>query len=138
MKIIDNVKMPGYVQWCTKFVRKVLSKIHLTVNGEEIDTVKIVDMDEYHLFLVINDRPFVIRIFNYIPAGYDKNDECCSAVLTYVLFVHTPDFEKIECGEVKDQSTAICGGQLKVHWSNDQEKFDRELRRYNKLHNMTE
>lgn len=136
MRVIDSVKMPGFSQWCTKFVRKAISKIHLTVNGEEIDTIEIVDLDKYHIFLSSNGGPFVIKIFNYIPNGYDENNECCAAVATYVIFVHTPDFEKIECGEIKDHGTALCGGQIQINWSNDPEKYDREVRRFNKLHGL--
>ena len=61
MRVIDNVKLPGFVQWCSNFVKRVILPTQLHIDGKKVDTVEIVDIDEkthisVHLRSVIHHK----------------------------------------------------------------------------------
>jgi len=133
MNVIDSVKKPRFVQWCSKFVSEAISKMPPINKRTEIDAVEIVGLDKYHIYLTIDGRPFAIWLVNYIPTGYDENHNCCAALDTYIVFYHTPDLDKILRGEIKDHGVSICGGQVPITWSNDPELYEQELHEYRKF-----
>lgn len=135
MKVIDSVKMPGFVQWCANFVKRVILAAHLQIDGKDVDTVEIVEIEDKRIYLSICGLPFIIRTWNYIPCEQDEQGMTCGEQVEYTLFL---DQEYTVDGVTSLNGRPIHGGVRKIRWSNDPDRFEREVRRYNKIHGTNE
>jgi len=136
MKVIDNVKLPGYAQWCPNFVKRVLAPIHLHINTNEIDTAEIVDIDGHRIYLSICGLPFIIRTWNYIPCEKDSNGMTCGEKVEYTLFFAGKEYT-LPNGLVSGNGEPMSSGVLKIKWSNNEALRQKEVEEYNKLHGVS-
>lgn len=117
MRVIDSVKLPDYSQWCSSFVEDIISEIKLSIGGQEVETVQIVDIDGKRIYLSICGVPFIIRTWDYIPCEYDKKGKPCGENVRYTLFLdrehYLPDGTQSMNGE------PLCSGVKTIHWSNE-------------------
>ena len=135
MKVIDNVKMPGYAQWCPNFVKRVINRVRLEMNGKAVDTVEIVDVDDQCIYLTIGGMHFIIRMWNCIPCEYDENVMVCAEMMEYVLFCADVEYA------LTDTTFCLYGkpidyGVLKIRWTNSESRRRKEIEAYKKLHNI--
>lgn len=135
MKVIDSVRMPGFVQWCANFVKRVIMAAHLQIDGKDVDTVEIVGIEDKRIYLSICGIPFIIRTWNYNPCERDNHGMICGEQVEYTLFV---DQEYTVNGVRSMNGKPLCDGVRKIRWSNDPDRFEREVRRYNKMHGTNE
>lgn len=135
MKVIDTIKKPGYCQWCGNFVRKIFTKINLLRDGESVKLVQITGADAEHIHVLVDDIPFIVRTWNHIPCEFDENHLCCAETITYSLFLPDPKYNGAYNG-LSEYGTQLSGGVSIVRWTNDPQKREREVQRYNKLHNI--
>ena len=56
MRIIDNVKRPGFTQWCPDFVKRVIESTHMIICGNRVDTVEITEITDKRIYLSIYQR----------------------------------------------------------------------------------
>ena len=135
MKVIDTIKKPGYCQWCGSFVRKIFTKINLLRDGESVKLVQITGVDAEHIHVLVDDIPFIVRTWNHIPCEFDENHLCCAETITYSLFLPDSKYNGAYNG-LSEYGTQLSGGVSTVRWTNDPQKREREVQRYNKLHNI--
>lgn len=133
MRVIDNVKMPGYAQWCANFIRRIFTKKHITLNGEEIDTIEIVYIDSKRIHLLVDDIPFIVRIWDYVPCENDSNGLICAENAKYTLFFAAAEYT-FPSGIVSGNGMPVYSSVLRIKWTNDDAIYQREVETYNKLH----
>lgn len=132
MKVIDSVKLPGYSQWCSNFVKRVISSSKLQIDGKVVDTVHIVDIDGKRIYLSICGMPFIIRTWNYHACEEDENGDVCAENVEFTLFIDKKHF--LPNGIESLNGQPLYSSSLKIRWSNDPKIYEKEVKRYNKLH----
>lgn len=132
MRVIDNVKLPGFVQWCSNFVKRVILPTQLHIDGKKVDTVEIVDIDEKRIYLSICGVSFIIRTWNYFPCEQDGNGMTCGEKVEYTLFL--VEEYTMPNGWVSGNGRPMSSGILKIKWTNDPLIRQKEIETYNKLH----
>ena len=135
MKVIDKVKIPGYAQWCPNFVKRVITRVRLEMNGKAVDTVEIVDVDDQCIYLKIGGMHFIIRMWHRIPCEYDENVMVCAEMMEYLLFCSDVDYA------LTDTTFCLYGkpidyGVLKIRWSNSEARRRKEVATYQRLHSI--
>lgn len=135
MKVIDSVKMPGYAQWCSNFVRRVITRVRLEINGKAVDTVEIVDADDQRIYLTIGGMHFIIKLWNRIPCDYDENAMVCAEMMEYILFCSDVEYALTDTTFCLD-GKPMDHGVLKIRWSNSEARRRKEIEAYKKLHNI--
>lgn len=120
MYVIDDVKLPGFSQWCPSFVEEVLSSTHLRFGGKKMDTVIIDDIDENRIFLSIHGFPFIIRTWSYTPCEQDSDGKTCAEMVEYTLFFAGTEY-KSELGRISANGTPMYSDVRKIQWTNTPE-----------------
>lgn len=126
MTIIDTVKMPGYTQWIENFVKRVLDAASVAANE-----VRITEMSKKRIYITCDNKEYMIRTFNFFPAGKDSNGITCSEDVEYVLYIGHES-----CNEVSDpiHLQSVANGVLNISWVNSAALYQEEVKQYNALH----
>jgi hypothetical protein len=126
MTIIDTVKMPGYTQWIENFVMCVLDAADIAANE-----VRITEMNNKRIYIICDNKEYMIRTVNFFPAGEDENGITCSEDVEYILYVGH-EF----CEEVDDliHLQPIDDSVLNIRWVNSAALYLEEIRQYHALH----
>lgn len=134
MRVIDSVKMPGYSQWCSHFVERVVKLADLRIDGKKVDTVKIVYIEDKRIYLSIDKIPFIIRTWDYTPCERDKNGDICGEEVNYTLFLDKEYY--VSEGTLSVNGHPLSSGILKIFWSNNPAIYKQEEERYNRMHGL--
>ena len=130
MTIIDTVKMPGYTQWIENFVERTLNAADVAAN-----TVRIAEMYNKRIYLVVDAKDYMIHTKNFVPAKKDQNGMVCSEDVEYALYVGH------ESCEDPDEPISLYKrsfGMLNIEWVNDPEIYNAECAQYVALHGEPE
>ena len=135
MRIIDNVKRPGFTQWCPDFVKRVIESTHMIICGNRVDTVEITEITDKRIYLSISGLPFIIRTWNYIPCEKDRSGKTCGERVDFTLFFAGEEYT-FPNGLKSGNGVPMTSGALKIKWSNSDAIYQREVEEYNRLHGI--
>lgn len=105
--MINKVTDVDYIQWIEDFVHRVLKHACVDYNEVVIEDIE----PSKRIFLLIDDKEYDIRTWNYHVVKHDNNNKPCAESVEYTLFKLVPD-EDGSHGEVVDE------GRLKIEWVN--------------------
>lgn len=108
MRIINKVTDPNYEQWIESFVARVLKRAHIKYNETIIEDIE----PSRRVFLLIDNREYTIRTWNYHVIKCDKKNIPCAESVEYTLYAMVED-DSGSHGEIADE------GCIKIQWKNE-------------------
>lgn len=117
MTVIDNVKMPGYAQWCTSFVAEVFASKFPQIQGEEIETVIIDGIDAKRIYCSAHERDFIIRMWDFTPCEWDSDGNVCGEMVAYTFFSANTGYSSHK-GKLTANGKPLADGILKIQVMN--------------------
>nr|DAJ60439.1 MAG TPA: hypothetical protein [Caudoviricetes sp.] len=99
MSVINRTTEQSYAKWIEEFVCKVLENANIKFDTVEIEDIEI----DKRIFIKVDGVEYIIRTWNFHPAGTDLQGIPCCELVDYSLF---------KSGE------EIAKGKIEIQWEN--------------------